>query len=66
MASLGVKGGIAGMAQVATPTAVPQARGGVSNAASSLSIDFGSPSTWVAVIFGASILYLAGAYIMLG
>lgn len=63
------RGQVAGMAQIsaglqgggttqAAPTGAPLA--------APFGIDFTKPSAWVVVIFGASVLYLLGAYVMLG
>ena len=65
---MGVKGGIAGMAAVSMPNGVPQAQGATTNAPTSapFGLDFSSPTTWVGVIFAVGVLYLAGAYVILG
>lgn len=68
MATMGVKGGVATMAQTAGAAPVPQASPQVSAVLGqgSFSLDFSRPSTWVAALYVGSVAYLLGAYIMIG
>lgn len=66
--ALSARGKVATMAEISAGST----NGGVTQAsppapsALPFGIDFNSPHVWVCLIFGASVLYLLGAYVMLG
>lgn len=64
MASLGV--GAVGMAQLSSPAALPQQQSaGQRPVGFQIPVDFSQPNTWVWILFGGSVAYLLGAYVVL-
>lgn len=68
MATMGVRGGVASMAQLNQAGSIPNAptlqapRSGLAG----FTLDFSEPTTWVGVIYAGAVLYLLGAHFMLG